>query len=153
MRVRMQELRLLVTRLLAEGADEGALDTPRLKLTYKILGGRRMVIDAWLKSPDWLEKAQMDVKPDESAVQQTVDFVGDEAYLSSMDALFRGKGYGPEVMTAVLHLLKDRGFKTARGYVEHGNAASQRMMKKVGAVAKDRKEHGSYWVVDLTKAL
>jgi hypothetical protein len=151
MRTTLGKLRMLVERLIREAADEGTLDTSRLTLSWRVLDGKRMIIDARLKQPDWLEKAMMDVHPERPAVEQTVDFNGTEAYLNRMDAYFHGKGYGGEVMLAVLKLLKGRGFQSARGYIEHDNAASQRMMKKLGAVESDRREHGSYWTIGLDR--
>lgn len=138
-------------RLIRESVEEkGSFESARLGFTYTIdASGRRMFIDARLKSPDWLEKAMIDVHPERPAVEQTVDLDGDEAYLNRMDANFHGRGYGRETMQAVLRFLKSRGFKHARGYIEHGNTNSQNMMKKLGAVQGEYKEHGAYWDVDL----
>jgi len=144
----LRELRHRLT-LMMEGEDVGAFDTARLTVQYRIIDGMRMFIDARLKQPDWLEKAIADVRPKRPAVEQTVDLHGHEAYLNRMDAYFHGKGYGGEVMMAVLRFLKDRGYARARGYIEHANIASQSMMKKVGAKVQERQEHGSYWSIDL----
>jgi len=156
MRNRLQTTRLLeaviktMVRSLHESTATGSLDTERLIITYEILSNTRMFLVARVKSPDWLEKARTE---DENpiAVEQTVDLGnGDEAYLNRMDANFHRKGYGRELMLATLKLLKQMGFTTARGYIEHDNYRSQQMMKKLGAQESEYKQYGSYWTIDLT---
>jgi RimJ/RimL family protein N-acetyltransferase len=142
MRITVSQLKALVREAM-EAHDE--LETSRLVIKTRILDNKRLFADAFIKEPDWLDQA---VGVDQPVFEITIDLnspTQGTVYLNYGSARRQGKGYGPEVISALLDMLAQRGFARARGYIERDNFSSQRMVKKLGFEPVEEKAQGSYW--------
>ena len=114
------------------------------RLTHEIQDlKQRWFVYSYLKNT---EKNWLDTGP-VLAVETTIDINTTEKsiYLNRQDAKRRGKGYGLETMEFILKLAKKKGFKTAKGYVEHINAAPLSMLKKLGFKETENTVSGRYF--------
>jgi predicted GNAT family acetyltransferase len=115
------------------------------RLYFKVLDlKQRMFFESYIKDSEknFLQPKDKDVL----AVETTIDINDKDKsiYLNRMDAALQGNGYGRETLEFILKYFKQKGFKTAKGYVEFTATGSRSMMNKLKfkeVTAKD----GSYF--------
>ena len=139
-------------RLNTAGAE--VLDTPRLRVQLRDVGGR-LFLDGFLKDTarDWLEQA-IDPTNVNPVVEATIDYNVEKGtvYLNRMDALRRGRGYGVELLGAILQHFRGRGFHDAEGYIENFNLPSRDMVRKLKFEQRRETPEGAYWGLRLGNA-
>lgn len=123
-------------------------EIPVGRLRFEIKeNAQRVFITAFMEESElnWLSRSQKD-KP---VAEAWFDVNGNEVYSLMTHALISNKGYGGETLKYAMEYFGKKGKKLMKGYVEHINMDSQRMLRKLGWKEIDEREHGSYWIVSL----
>lgn len=114
-----------------------------MNLKIENIDDKRLFIDGLLKEE---EKTWLDPDGDVKIATATIDLIDkNTAYLNRADALRAGKGYGQEILSSMIQLLKDKGFHNFKGYIESENVSSQNMLRKLGFKKTTETKDGAYW--------
>ncbi len=128
----------------------GNFNTSRIEVVQNMATDRRAMFEAYSKEPVYSWETEGERRKVVELTVDTSDIPG-EVYLNRIDAS-EGKGYGRELVTAVLEKYRKQGFKTARAYVEWNNPDSPAMLRKMGAVENGIETSGGrFFTLDLKK--